>query len=182
MPRFHRLRNAWLLLCLGFAACASSGGGADTDAPLRVTLRNYRGDQFFELVSEVHTDRVRYYSTPRDSASRKIVDGEVVSALIEELDARGFRKRSKAGRAPSQGGSLLTWGLEVDRGGPVQHWIVGQGTPAEDVLAFQQGMQVFLELYNNVVSFQTIENPDGRQFFENERARSASQPPGSSPR
>ena len=165
MQRKALFRHAWLLLCLGAASCASSGAEISGDE-LRVTLRNYRAGQNFELVSESHTDRVEYYSTPRDDAARKVVEDDMVAALIGELDKRGFRKQGEVGRAPSQGGSLLTWGLEIDRGGPVEHWIIGQGTEPDELLRFQEGVQVFLELYNNVISFQTIENPEGRNYFD----------------
>lgn len=150
-------------LLLG-AACRSTSIGSGE--MVRMTLRDYRSGHQFEIAGESHTNRVEYYSHTRTEASRKVVPDEIAAALADELGRRGFEGHRKAGRAPSQGGSVLSWGLEVASSAGVEHWVVGPGTERGEQLAFQEARKVFLELYNATTSWQTVENDKGRSFFE----------------
>jgi len=165
----------WLIGLVSLAGCASPSGSASRDGEHRtcVTLRGYQGDQLFELASESHTDRVEYYSKVRRRAARKVQSDEVMDALVEELDRGGFRRHAQDGPAPSRGGSLLTWSLEIERGEHVEHWIVGQGSQAEERTRFNECMNTFVQLYNVTASYQAVENAEGPDLFEEARARQA---------
>jgi len=155
-----------LSLSLSATGCASSGSSGGKGEKVRISLRGYKGNQFFELVSESHTNPVEYYSQARTSAARKIIDDELVVALAKEMGKRGFKKNKKPGRAPSQGGSVLTWGIEVARDSGVDHWVVGRGTPGDEMIAFGKVHTVFLEVYNAYNSYQTVTNQSGRNIFD----------------
>ena len=140
---------------------------------MRVTLRGYSSGQLFELVSESHTNRVDYYSQSRADAARKIQADEVLEALIDEMESRGFDRHAKSGRAPTQAATkAVSWGFELEVGDEITHWLTGSGAPDEERLAFQECMSAFLQLYNVSASYQTIENPEGPEFFDEPRAGS----------
>lgn len=158
---------ALALLALG--ACTSTGGSAGSGNPVRVTLRNYRANQVFELVGESHTDPVAYYSQPRSNASLKVVSDKLADALKKEIDRRGFKHNKKPGRAPSQGGSVLSWSMEIAGPSGIDHWLVGPGTGAKQLQAFQESRSVFFELYNATFAYQAVENDKGKGFFDSGR-------------
>ena len=159
-------------LCALVVGCASSsspsgsGGAADDGARMRVTLRDYKGGNVFELVSESHTNRVDYYSAARADASRKIQTDEVMEVLIEELEKQGFKSHRQEGRGPSQGGAVISWGIEVEEGPRTDHWVVGKGSAIDEIQAFSECRDAFLQLYNITASYQAIENPEGKQIFQ----------------
>ncbi|HEX6882688.1 MAG TPA: hypothetical protein VF530_04860 [Planctomycetota bacterium] len=166
------------LLALGLFACAGPGGGDGAGTKVLVTLHNYRIAQRFELASESHTDRVTYYSSARDDAARKVQTDEVMSAFLRELERLGLGTHARTGRAPSTAtGDVIRWGLEVSSGERQVHWLVGTGSKAEDWQAFERCRDTFLQLYNSTVSYQTVENQSGKQFFD-ERAQASSQKGG----
>ena len=158
------------------SGCSSTGGSSADGGKVRVTLRDYKGGRSFELVGQSHTNRLEYYSKVRDSAGRKIVPDDIARALVGELEKRGFKKNRKPGRAPSQGGQLLTWGFEVADTSGVDHWVIGRGSDPAETQAFLASHQVFFELYNTVTSYQTVENEKGRSFFDGNPAPPAQAP------
>jgi len=165
-----------LVPLLTASGCSSTGGSSSDGGRVRVTLRDYKGGHSFELVGESHTSRLEYYSQVRDSAARKIVPDDIAGALVSELNKRGFKKNKKPGRAPSQGGQLLTWGFEVADTSGVDHWVIGRGSSPAEAQAFLNSHQIFFELYNAVTSYQTIQNEQGRSFFNGNTARPAQAP------
>jgi hypothetical protein len=172
MIPLSRRALATLLLLPFLAACASSGGGGGGRAQrLRVTLRDYTQGARFELVSESHTDRVTYYSQARSDAARKVQTDEVMRALVREIDGKGFGNHSQEGPAPSQGGRALSRSIEVERDGAVEHWPIGNGSQVDERQAFHVCVDEFLQLYNISASFQAVENPVGRDYFEESQQR-----------
>ncbi len=157
-----------VLLALAAGACAASrGDGNSAGTRCLVTLHDYRSGTRLELASESHTDRVAYYSQARPDALRKVQVDPVMEAFADELDRAGFEDHSQAGPAPAIGrGEVVSWGLEVERGGQRTHWLVGPGSAADDWLEFQRCRDAFLELYNATVSYQAVENQEGKRFFE----------------
>lgn len=175
MPPTAILRTVLLGTLLVFLAACASGGGTKGDRNassgdrLRVSLRNYQAEQFFELVSESHTDRLGYYSQERASAARKIQADEVMDALVAELDRLGLEDHMTGGRAPTQGGnSVLRWSLEYEENGRVSHWLVAEGTAPDERVAFNECLNTFLQLYNVSASFQTIGNEKGHAYFDDQ--------------
>ena len=153
----------------GLAASCTSTGSAAPGARLRVTLVDHRAGNRFELVSESHTSSVEYYSTARSDASRKILDDDVMTALIDELDANDFERFARSGRAPSPGGGpgrqVITRSLEIDRGGRVEHWSIGQGSVGAERGKFHACAGAMLQVYSLARSYQAIENPGGPEIF-----------------
>jgi len=176
MKPFQRL--FWLSLAV-LASCASSGSSPSGDgANVLVVLHDYKNGQRFELASESHTDRVTYYSEERPDAVRKIQPDEVMSACIGELERLGYDSHSESGRAPTlAANAVVRWGLEVESQGERRHWLVGTGSPADEWQDFQACRDFFLEIYNNTVSYQTVRNATGKQFFDDERAPAGARKP-----
>jgi hypothetical protein len=183
MTTLQRLRVLLVLAACALAACASSpSGGAKvgSGAAVLVTLRDYERGTQLELASESHTSRVEYYSQTRQGAARKIQTDPIMEALLEELERQGLKDHLRQGRAPAVGGGdVIRWGLELERGGTRAHWLIGPGSSADDWRAFQQCRDTFLQLYNITVSYQTVQNPDGKAFFEDEQRRTRD--PGARP-
>ncbi len=173
MLELQRSLLALLALVLGAVSCAS-GSSSRPPAPdglaRRVTLYDYAVGRHFELVGESHTARVEYYSQKRSDAARKVQTDEVMAALLEKLGDEGFVRFAQAGRAPSQGGQLITRALEVQSDDGVRHWAVGKGSNPEERIAFNACMSPFLELYNLSQSFQAIENSEGSEYFDKAQA------------
>jgi len=161
------------LTLVSLGACASTSGSGGSGDPVRVSLRSYRANQVFELVGESHTNRVDYYSRPRANASLKVVSDKLADALRKELDRRGFQRNKKTGRAPSRGGSILTWSLEIAGPNGIDHWLVGPGTDAKQQQAFQESRRVFFELYNATFAYQAVENDKVKDFFASGRPNPA---------
>ena len=173
MP-FQRL-FVFLASCLLVACASTPSGAADGDgAKLLVVLHDYKNGQDLELASESHTQRVEYYSSARGDASRKVQTDEIMSAFVGQLTKAGFEEHARAGRAPSLPASnVVRWGLEVERDGQREHWLIGASTDMEAMKDFQECRDTFLQLYNITVSYQTIENKDGEKIFDDSKAAAA---------
>jgi hypothetical protein len=175
MSRFQRLGG--LLLSGLLPACAGSGAARDgTPAAVLVRLHDFRTGERFELASESHTDRLAYYSDSRHDAARKVQTDEIMSALVGELARQGYEGRARAGRAPAIGASdVIRWGLEVQDGEVQSHWLVGSGSAPADWQAFQKCRDLFLQLYNITVSYQTVQNDEGKSYFDEQKRAAAGQ-------
>jgi len=171
MSRFQRFLCSLVGALLAACAGAGSSGGGDEGGPgeFLVTLRNFKTGERFELASQSHTDRVAYYSETRPDASRKIQADKVMAAFVDELENQGFDSKAQPGKAPGVvSGDVIRWGLEVERGQARRHWLVGTGSQPADWQTFQKCRDMFLQLYNITVSYQTVQNQDGRQFFQDQ--------------
>ena len=132
-----------------------------------VTLHDYAAGRSFELASESHTNRVAYYSSARGDAARKIQDDEVMELLLKEMRSQGFRKYAQDGSAPRNGGRAVSRAFQLEEKGEATHWLVGDGSPADERLAFNACLEQFLGLYNISASYQTVSNPHGHDYFQN---------------
>ena len=170
MRAFQRLLSLLVatpaLLLFGCASTPAS----PTAATLIVSLQNYKSGQRFELASQSHTDPVSYYSSERGDAARKIQKDDVMLALVEELERLDYGARARTGRAPSKGNEETRWALEIANGDKELHWTIGTGDSKDTWSSFQKCRDTFLELYNVTVSFQTVENDQGRGYFHDPAA------------
>lgn len=166
-----------LLSWAPLVACASTSAEPDdAGTALLVSLQNLRTGECFELASETHTDRVSYYSDARKDAARKVQTDEIMAAFLGELDRQGFGKHARPGRAPAIGsGDVIRWALEVESGSNHAHWLVGTGSSPEDMQDFQKCRDMFLQLYNITVSYQTVENAGGKAYFDEKARQGAGQ-------
>lgn len=172
MLRIQPLVRALLLTLAGtlVLACAGSPStrtGSRSDSGVLVALRNFKSGERFELAGESHTDRVEYYSGVRGDAARKVQTDEIMSALLGELERLGFDAHARPGRAPAIDTSeVIRWGLDVVGPTGDRHWLIGTGSTPTDWKDFQKCRDTFLQLYNITVSYQTVQNTEGKQFFE----------------
>jgi hypothetical protein len=159
-------------LLAGLASCASTPK-APENAKVLVVLRNYQTGQRFELASESHTDRVTYYSSERADAARKIQKDDVMLALVAELEKLDYGARARPGNAPTTGNESTRWALELASEERTLNWTIGTGNPREDWLAFQKCRDTFFDLYNVTMSFQSVQNEQGRGYFQEPQPSSA---------
>ena len=179
-----QLSSTRLFVLLGYSllgtlltACAGPGARAEGPAAVLVTLRNFKSGERFELASESHTDRVTYYSGARQDAARKVQSDEIMQAFLEELERQGYGAHARPGRAPAIGTSeTIRWGLEVEGPAGELSWLVGTNASPTDWADFQKCRDVFLQLYNVTVSYQTVQNASGKQYFEEQRPTSSQKP------
>lgn len=176
-----RLQPLFLLVTVLSAAlapaCAGTGARSDAPAPVLVTLRNFKSGERFELASESHTDRVTYYSGARQDAVRKVQSDEIMQAFLEELEHQGFSAHARPGRTPSlETSDVIRWGLEVEGPTGELSWLIGSNAAPKDWADFQKCRDVFLQLYNVTVSYQTVQNASGKQYFEEQQAKSSQKP------
>lgn len=154
------------LLALSCASSSSAVRSSDPsqDPPIRVTLIDYAQGQEFELVNPAHTDPVEYYSAMRNEASRKIVATEVMEALVEFLEDQGFNDYGQVGKVPPVGN--LSTVIEVEGPGGRAWWGIGRQTSAKERKRMRDSALNFLALYNEVTSYQRIENEQGSGYFQ----------------
>lgn len=156
-------------------ACSGTSGSVGTDGnlewksgePARVRLTDARkGLLVFELRNDAHSDRVEFYSESRDDATTKVTTDEVMDELLSYLKDQAFGRLAVDGTA--RGGA---WTIEVEVGQPgatrVSHVAVDQSTPQKDLERLQACRAAIFYIYNNTFQAQTIQNEDGRFFFEN---------------
>jgi hypothetical protein len=166
-------RTLGALLALGacaLAACASTAREPSRERhesrALRVTLRDYRNGQRFELVSESHTSALELYSQKRGSASTKVQSDEVMQGLVDFLRDQDFDRHAAPGKAPLQAQGGYTNALEVDRAGQVMHMLGGTAVPAAEQKVLAVCRANFLLLYNETDSWQTVDNRAGEGVFQ----------------
>jgi len=176
MTPFQRFSGLFLA---ALASCASPGSSASgDDGNVLVILHDFKNGQNLELASESHTQRVAYYSEERGDAARKIQTDQVMKACVGELERLGYEDHRQNGRAPSLAANeIVRWGLEIESKGERTHWLVGTGSATDEWKDFQACRDLFLELYNNTVSYQTVRNANGGRFFEDERSPTAGKKP-----
>lgn len=170
-PRSSRVLGALLLLgACALSACASTprepSRERDPSRALRVTLRDYRNGQRFELVSESHTSAIELYSQKRASASTKVQSDEVMQGLVDFLREQDFDRHAAPGKAPLQAQGSYTSALEVDRAGQVTHLLGGKAVPAAEQKVLSVCRANFLLLYNETDSWQTVDNRSGEGVFQ----------------
>jgi len=151
---------------LVLAACAGPRSGRyssssasnyiSPDGPIRVTFRDYRSGLVMNLLNESHSDPVEYYSQPRNDASTKIQNDEIIDALIEVFEAKGFERMKFDGPAPQHGGGASR-ALAIEKHGRIQHIVFRQEDARANRLAFNDCAAAFLEINNLTYGAQTVE-------------------------
>jgi hypothetical protein len=165
VPARHGQRSSlrWpLAAALGCAALLAAGCASAPKGPVvaRLTLRDASVSEklpdgsirHLGLASQSHTDRLTYYSTPRDEASLKIVEDAEMARLLGQLDALGFERRSRPGPA----NELDTKAIELERDGELRSFGVRSGSDAGDWKAMQSMTSHVLELFNNTFGGQAM--------------------------
>lgn len=166
----RRTRLAALVAAACAAACVSSrgAGGGSADRPLRVAYHDLRSGQRLALVNEAHTDRVALYSELRGDAGTKVGTNEVVAALVEFLDERGFADLALEGAPPSTADPSWLWTLEVQDSSSSRFVAMPRGLTAQQKVPYQQVWAAFLDTYNATYGLQAVEPERGREVFQAE--------------
>ena len=159
------LRGAALLALLLTSACASVGGVGQGD---RAMVRLYDGDTgvLLELANDSHPDWQDVYSRPRPAANLKLVPEDVLSSVLEALDAAGFDRWAADGPAPPMSAGLDGW-LEVRLGDRARTLSIAEGSlDRERLSGFARMKLAVLDAYQSVAGLQLIENPAGHDLFQ----------------
>ncbi len=151
------------------ASCGSTGGSsrsahAEGEA-MRMTFVDHRTQQVCELVSESHTDRLTYYSTPRANASTKVQDDEIMGELLEWLEKNDLGDYAVAGPAPRMGAGMF-WTLEIEGPTGTLHVSETQGTSPDDKQSLRKLMQAVLQTYNITPGYQAVTVDDRSELFK----------------
>ena len=165
--------RALLPLCAALLAACGSTGADETSAqprPIAVALIGY-GPSPFLLVSESHTSRVELYSNERKDASTKVLNDEVMQALVEHLDELGFDGYARPGSAPSHAGGAVSKALEVEESGQRHWWAVTAGADADELKSFNLAVRDFLGLFNIAQGWQSVDNSLGGEYFDQKKAK-----------
>lgn len=174
------------VLCLATAVaagCTSSGApnraSADSAATaakgesVRMTINDYRSGATFELVNRSHTDALDQYSKISSSASRKVQDDELMTALRDYLEDEGFEKLAHSGSAPTFSKDTKAWTLELADAKGTRHVVATPQTPIEDMKAMRKLLDAVLATYNETQGWQAVDIKSKRaeDYF---RAKSSS--------
>lgn len=169
-------RSTFVFLALAplpaaLAGACGSTGTEDDSGPARaiaVDLVGY-GPAPFQLVSESHTSRVDLYSQERDSASTKVLNDEVMGALVEHLDELGFDSYARPGSAPVEGGGAFAKAIQVEEGGKRAWWPLAASAGADELKSFNTAVRDFLDLYNIAQGWQSVDNSLGGDYFDRKK-------------
>ncbi len=148
-------------LCGSTLSCASTARTTDQYVA-SVSLIDYPQGRRWELRSESHTPPVELYSDSRRNADIKITSDEVLAALVAFMEREGFAAHGRNGSAPTSAPGGAQRAFEIEVAGRTRHFVNLPQAPAETRLAFVQLTRRFLELYNEVQSFQSVEETFGR--------------------
>jgi hypothetical protein len=152
-----------LTLGLGLAGLPACTSSPKVDSYVAVvSLIDYPQGRRWELRSESHTPPVELYSDSRRNADIKITGDEVVAALVAYMEREGFGAHARDGRAPGNPPGGAQRAFEIEVAGRTRHFVHLPEAPRETRLAFVQLTRRFLELYNEVQSFQTVEDSSSR--------------------
>ena len=173
-PR-QRLQQAFGLLALAslLGSCAGTPTAPQTSVtatPARVRFMDYREGMAFELVNESHTDRVELYSSLRSDSTIKVTKDEVMGALLEFLESKGFQKHARSGFAPRTSGTFR-WGGEIETGGRTVFMVVGDQTPGNERNMFLDCYMNHVKLWSNVFQLQRVDTAPGVLFKERKPSR-----------
>jgi hypothetical protein len=170
--------GAGLLFLL--AACGSSGTAAAgereppqagrpavTGKPMRIAFRDFRSGQDLELVNESHTAPTELYSTILTSAVRKVQTDEVVEALYDYLEEKGFESHARSGAIPAAQDGQAIAGLEVEDGRGRRHWLATRAQDKAEKTAVFECAKAFVDTYNLTYALQAVKLAPGEDPFQN---------------
>jgi hypothetical protein len=137
--------------------------------PAQATVKYHREDVTFGLYNEAYTSQSDFYSQQRPSANYKVVENLDMGALWKSLEDAGFFAAAQTGVVRVPGASVSV----VVRRGASEAWTLAWA-PTMDKAAYERTMHcanAVSALFNATMGLQTIENPDGSDYFERERDR-----------
>jgi len=151
-----------------FLEAMAREGVYPVEEPAQATVKYHQEDVLFGLYNEAYTAQSEYYTIPRTTANYKVVDNLDMGALWKSLEQTGFFKLAQDGVVRVPGASVSV----VMRRGE-QAWTLAWA-PTMDKQRYDQTMEcakAVSALFNGTFGLQVIDNPEGVEFFEQERAR-----------
>ena len=151
-----------------FLAAMAREGVYPVEQPAQATVKYHQEDVLFGLYNEAYTAQSEYYTIPRTSANFKVVENIDMGALWKSLEDSGFFKLAEKGIVRLPGASVSV----VMRRGE-EAWTLAWA-PTMDKQRYDQTMACAMAvsaLFNGTFGLQVIDNANGAEFFERERAR-----------
>lgn len=131
-----------------------------------VAYTDYRSSQRLELVNESHTSRVDQYSKVGTNANRKVQSDEIVDALVEHFDQKGFGKLAQQGHAPEQGNGRWLWSIELETAKGLSFIARPSGISVEEQAPYRDIAQAFIATYNSTYGLQAVKVNPGETPFK----------------
>jgi hypothetical protein len=153
-------------LLITSASCSSGPTIIPETQPTKVTLKDYRTGMDLFLVNEAHTDLSDYYSTKRANASTKIIKDLEMGALMMQLEDFEYFQAADASFRRTPGARTT---LMVDRGGQKYSLSMRAQDSGSDIQYAEKCNAAFRAIYNAAFSMQLIDNPGGRNIFEDQQ-------------
>ena len=164
-----------------FLEAMAREGVYPVEQPAQATVKYHQEDVLFGLYNEAYTKQSEFYTIPRTSANFKVVGNLDMGALWKSLEDTGFFQLAQKGVVRLPGASVSV----VMRRGE-EAWTLAWA-PTMDKQRYEQTMEcakAVSALFNGTFGLQVIDNPDGVEYFEQERERlreNAQQTKGSRP-
>lgn len=152
-----------------FLAAMAREGVYPVEQPAQATVKYHREDMTYGLYNEAYVAQTDYYSQPRTSANYKVVDNIDMGALWKSLEDEGFFKYAQTGVVRVPGASVSV----VLRRGATEAWTLAWASTM-DQTAYERTMKcanAVSAMFNATMGLQVIQNGDGADYFERERAR-----------
>jgi len=136
--------------------------------PCQVTVKDHRSGVTIGLYNEGYIDQSTYYAESRASASYKVVTNIKMGALLKALEDQGYFEAALPGIKKVRGAFIS---VVVRRG--ADSWTLSWGEVMGDknMALTYSSMDSVRVVFDTQMSIQVVNNPDGSNFFENERNR-----------
>jgi len=136
--------------------------------PSKVVLKDHRTGTTIGVYNEAYVSKTDYYSQSRSTADFKVIPDDHMGALLEQLEQFNFftTAQPKVSRTPGARTTLI-----VERNGESWNLAWTAMNQENQIALAQQCNAAFFAVYNATFSYQIIENPAGKNIFEEEDLR-----------
>jgi len=134
----------------------------------QVTVYYHRSGVTIGLYNEANVSQADYYTTQRSAASYKVVSNIKMGALLKALKDLGYYEEALPEVKRTAGASLSVVVLSGDERHTLS-W--GQSMGEKNNELTQNCADAVRVMFDTTMAVQVVENPDGTDFFQNERQR-----------
>lgn len=136
--------------------------------PTQVTVKYHRSGVTIGLYNEANVTQADYYTTARNAASYKVVSNIKMGALLKALEDLGYYEEAYPDFKRTPGSSLSV----VVLSGDTKHTLSwGQSMGEKNNELTQNCADAVRVMFDTTMAVQVVDNPDGTDFFQNERDR-----------
>jgi hypothetical protein len=151
-----------------FLAEMAAQGIFPEEAPTQVTVKYHRSGITVGLYNEAYVTQADYYQQQRKSADYKVIPNIEMGALLKSLEEANFFDGAVNGIKRFTGASISI----ILRKGKDSYTLAYGPTVQPELLELTHACSDNIRLmYDTTRSIQVVENPDGSDYFEKERAR-----------